>query len=216
MEFETEREQMVSEQIERRGITQPRLLAAMLQVPRHRFVPLLEVSHAYEDHPIQIGEGQTISQPYMVALMTSLLVLKGDENVLEIGTGSGYQAAILGQLARTVHTVELIPNLARHAQIVLEEIGINNVFVHVGDGSKGWPDAAPYQAIVVTAAAPRAPEPLLQQLTDGGWLVIPVGSKPNQDLQVWQRDGDRFDYEVSIPVVFVPLRGEFGWKEGLW
>jgi protein-L-isoaspartate(D-aspartate) O-methyltransferase len=216
MEFQSERERMVKEQIERRGVTEPRLLSVLRQVPRHRFVHLIDIPLAYQDHPIQIGEGQTISQPFIVALMTSLLVLQGDENVLEIGTGSGYQAAILGYMAKTVHTIERIPVLAERAQRVLSEIGLQNVFVHVGDGSLGWQEAAPYQAIMVTAAAPRAPEPLFQQLADGGRLVIPVGDRPNQELQVWQRDGDHFDYDVNIPVVFVPLRGEYGWKEGLW
>jgi protein-L-isoaspartate(D-aspartate) O-methyltransferase len=216
MEFKSERERMVKEQVERRGVTDPRLLSVLRQVPRHRFVHLIDIPLAYQDHPIQIGEGQTISQPFIVALMTSLLVLQGDENVLEIGTGSGYQAAILGYMAKTVHTIERIPVLAERAERVLGEIGLQNVFVHVGDGSLGWQEAAPYQAIMVTAAAPRAPEPLLQQLADGGRLVIPVGDRPNQELQVWQRDGDHFDYDVNIPVVFVPLRGEYGWKEGLW
>jgi protein-L-isoaspartate(D-aspartate) O-methyltransferase len=216
MEFVSEREMMVKEQVQRRGITEPRLLSVLRRVPRDRFVKLVDLPHAYEDHPLQIGEGQTISQPFIVALMTTLLGLQGDENVLEVGTGSGYQAAVLGYMAKTVHTVERIPSLAERAQRILREIGLNNVFVHLGDGSLGWQDAAPYQAIVVTAAAPQAPQSLLNQLTDGGRMVIPVGSKPDQELQVWQRNGDVFDYEVNIPVVFVPLRGEYGWKESLW
>jgi protein-L-isoaspartate(D-aspartate) O-methyltransferase len=145
--------------------------------------------------------------------MTSLLALQGKENVLEIGTGSGYQAAILGRMAGSVHTVELIASLGERARKILENLGFNNVVVHIGDGSEGWKDAAPYDAIVVTAAAPDVPAPLLQQLADGGRMVIPVGDRYAQELQVWERSGNRFDHEPSIPVVFVPLRGTYGWRD---
>jgi protein-L-isoaspartate(D-aspartate) O-methyltransferase len=172
--------------------------------------------HAYDDSPLPIGSGQTISQPYIVALMTSLVALQGDEIVLEIGTGSGYQAAVLACLAKTVHTIERHAALAGWAGSTLEDLAYKNVFVHLGDGSLGWPDAAPYQAIIVTAAAPRPPQPLLDQLDEGGRLVIPVGERRLQDLQVWQREGEHFTWETIIPVAFVPMRGEHGWKEDQW
>ena len=157
--YEAVRKLMVSEQIERRGIKNPRLLDVLRKVPRHRFVSAELEKKAYDDGPLPIGAGQTISQPFIVALMTSLLGLQGDENVLEIGTGSGYQAAILANLAKTVHTVERHAGLAEQARRVLAELGLANVFVHLADGSLGWPESAPYQAIIVTAAAPRPPQP---------------------------------------------------------
>jgi protein-L-isoaspartate(D-aspartate) O-methyltransferase len=214
--FEEKRLEMVYTQIEQRGLTEARLLQALRSVPRHRFVPLDVQEHAYDDGPLPIGSGQTISQPYIVALMTSLAALQGDENVLEIGTGSGYQAAVLVCLAKTVHTIERHPALAGWAGSTLEDLGYKNVTVHLGDGSLGWPEAAPYQAIIVTAAAPRPPQPLLDQLTEGGRLIIPVGERRQQDLQVWQREGGQFTWETIIPVAFVPMRGEHGWKEDQW
>jgi protein-L-isoaspartate(D-aspartate) O-methyltransferase len=214
--FEEKRQEMVYAQIERRGLNEPRLLQCLRSVPRHRFVPLDVQEHAYDDGPQPIGSGQTISQPYIVALMTSLAGLQGDENVLEIGTGSGYQAAVLACLAKTVHTIERHPALAGWAGSTLEDMGYKNVSVHLGDGSLGWPEAAPYQAILVTAAAPRPPQPLLDQLAEGGRLVIPVGERRQQDLQVWQREGGHFTWETIIPVAFVPMRGEHGWKEDQW
>ena len=211
-----QREQMVRKQIERRGIRDPRVLEAMRSVPRHLFVPAGMRERAYHDGPLPIGLGQTISQPYIVAVMTDLLELKGEETVLEVGTGSGYQAAVLGEMARCVHTVERHPHLARQAEAVLRELGLGNVVVHVGDGSLGWPQGAPYEAILVTAAAPSVPRALLEQLADGGRLVIPVGGRDGQDLQRWQRVGERFEHESIFPVVFVPLRGESGWGEDEW
>lgn len=210
------RKEMVMTQIKNRGITNHRILDVMCEIPRHLFVPPDMQGVAYEDGALPIGCGQTISQPYIVALMTNLLELKGDENVLEIGTGSGYQAAILGRLAKTVHTVERHPELAERARQVLAETGLTNVQVHVGDGSLGWKDAAPYQAILVTAAAPAPSEPLLSQLDEGGWLVLPVGSRHGQELQRWQREGDTFLQENILPVAFVPLRGKHGWKKNEW
>jgi protein-L-isoaspartate(D-aspartate) O-methyltransferase len=210
------REKMVSEQIARRGLQSPRLLEAFRSVPRHSFVPPDCQKNAYDDGPLPIGIGQTISQPYIVALMTSLLALEGDENVLEIGTGSGYQAAVLSRLAKTVHTIERHVPLAEHASEILSTLGYANIFVHTGDGTRGWPDDAPYQGILVTAAAPSPPQPLLDQLSEGGRLVIPVGDHYGQDLQVWERRDGKFEPESIIPVVFVPLRGEFGWKDEEW
>ncbi len=206
-----ERKRMVVEQIAARGIRDSRLLAVMEEIPRHRFLPPEERAWAYSDGPLPIGHGQTISQPYIVALMTELLALQGHERVLEVGTGSGYQAAILGKLATEVHTVEIIPELARKARRLLKQLGLTNVHVHVGDGSLGWPPAAPYDGILVAAAAPEVPQPLFDQLADGGRLVIPVGGRGFQELQLWKRKGDAFRQERNISVSFVPLRGEYGW-----
>lgn len=208
--------QMVKTQIAGRNIQDQRLLEVMQQVPRHLFVPEDVRSLAYRDSPLPIGDGQTISQPYIVALMTVLLKLEGEENVLEIGTGSGYQAAILSRLAKTVHTVERHPRLAATASRTLQELGYTNVFVHQGDGSLGWPEAAPYDAIMITAAAPAVPPPLLQQLSEKGRLVLPIGNRFNQDLQRWQRVGSHYQSESFLPVAFVPLLGVHGWVEELW
>lgn len=206
-----ERKRMVVEQIAARGIRDPRLLTVMEEIPRHRFLPAEEQTWAYSDGPLPIGHGQTISQPYIVALMTELLALQGHERVLEVGTGSGYQAAILGKLAAEVHSVEIIPELAKKARRILKQLGLTNVHVHIGDGSLGWPPAAPYDGILVAAAAPDVPQPLLEQLSDGGRLVIPVGGRGFQELQLWKRKGDAYRQERNISVSFVPLRGEYGW-----
>jgi protein-L-isoaspartate(D-aspartate) O-methyltransferase len=214
--FERERHRMVYEQIERRGIRHPGVLGAMRTVPRHLFVPSELRERAYEDGALSIGSGQTISQPYIVALMTSLLALQGDENILEVGTGSGYQAAILSYLGRTVHTVERHAALAKEAEYRLYSLGLDNVIVHEGDGSLGWPEEAPYQAILVTAAAPVLPEVIGEQLDEGGRLVVPVGARRKQELQLWQREAGRLDYESIIPVAFVPLRGAYGWRDEEW
>ncbi len=215
-EYAYRRLRMVEEQLYQRDIRDRRVLEAMARVPRHLFVPPEYRSHAYADGPLPIGESQTISQPYIVALMTQMLALKGDEKVLEVGTGSGYQAAILGLLGREVHTVERFPDLAERAARVLDELGYKNVYVHVGDGSLGWPGNAPYKAIIVTAAAPRTPQPLLDQLEDGGRLVIPIGGYGGQYLELWERHGDDYTHEAVAPVAFVPLRGQYGWDEDRW
>jgi len=211
-EYSQERKRMVVEQIASRGLRDPRLLAVMEAVPRHRFVPSDHLNWAYADGPLPIGFGQTISQPYIVAFMTDALHLIGSERVLEVGTGSGYQAAILGQMAAEVHTVEFIPELAAQAERVLQELGFTNVHVHSGDGSLGWPEAAPYDSILVAAAAPRLPQPLMDQLAEGGRIILPVGSRGFQQLEVWERRGKKFKHEASIPVAFVPLHGEHGWR----
>lgn len=208
--------EMVENQIVRRGLHNPRLIEAFRKVPRHTFVPPECEKNAYDDGPLPIGLGQTISQPYIVALMTNLLQLEGNETVLEIGTGSGYQAAILGELAQTVHSVEQRPALADRASQRLAELGYANIFCHCGDGTLGWSAAAPYQGILVTAAAPTPPQPLLDQLADGGKLVIPVGNHYGQELQLWQRHGSSFEPETIIPVTFVPLRGIYGWTDEDW
>jgi len=208
------RERMVKEQIEGRGVREPHLLSVLRKVPRHEFVPQDYLDLAYADRPLPIGFQQTISQPYIVALMTELLRLKGEERVLEVGTGSGYQAAILSKLVLEVHTVEYIPELAERARENLSSYW--NVSVHFGDGSLGWPEAAPYNGILVAAAAPKAPNLLLKQLADEGVLVIPIGGKAMQMLQVWTRKGDAYASSSISPVAFVPLRGEQGWDKKKW
>ena len=214
--YERKRKQMVKTQITRRGLREPQLLAAFESIPRHLFVPQEYRYAAYDDSPLPIGFSQTISQPYIVALMTDLLGLKGDERVLEIGTGSGYQAAMLGMMANEVHTVEFVPELAKRADKLLKELGLDNVHVHIGDGSLGWPDSAPYAGILVAAAAPQAPKPLLEQLDDGGHLVLPVGGRGMQNLEVWERKGKDFNSKIETAVAFVPLRGEQGWDRKEW
>ncbi|MCK5314294.1 MAG: protein-L-isoaspartate(D-aspartate) O-methyltransferase, partial [Anaerolineales bacterium] len=166
--------------------------------------------------PLPIGSSQTISQPYIVALMTQMLRLEGDETVLEVGTGSGYQAAILAYLASVVHTIERHAELAEHASQVLSSLELTNVHVHISDGSLGLPEFAPYQAILVTAAAPEVPQTLLSQLDDGGRLVLPVGGRLGQVLERWERRGSEYTSESLVPVAFVPLRGRYGWQEGEW
>lgn len=212
-QFKKLRDAMVSEQIEGRRLKNPALLNAMRSIPRHRFVPPDYQEAAYEDRPLLIGENQTISQPYIVALMTNLLRLSGDETVLEIGTGSGYQAAVLAALSKQVYTIERHPSLAKRAQTTLQELGIQNVYVLEGDGSCGWPENAPYDGIMVTAAAPKIPEPLLEQLQVGGRLVLPVGGLGLQSLQTWDKTESGYQHETVVPVAFVPLRGQYGFKK---
>jgi protein-L-isoaspartate(D-aspartate) O-methyltransferase len=205
--------ELLHDQLRRRGVTDPAVLAAMASVPREAFVPE-DLRHlAYRDGPLPIGEGQTISQPYIVAHMIELLALGPEDRVLEIGTGSGYGAAILGRIAASVYTVERRPSLAAAARERLSRLGCNNVLVLVGDGTLGWPAHAPYDAIVSTAGAPRVPKPLKEQLAVGGRLVLPVGSTP--EMQVLVRlckiAVDRFEEEYLEPVRFVPLIGEAAW-----
>lgn len=207
------RANMVEYQLRRRGIKDERVLQAFMKVPRHKFVQPKDLWRAYEDYPLPIGYGQTISQPYIVAVMTELLELKGDERVLEVGTGSGYQAAILAELSKEVFTIERIPELAQRSQKLLRELGYENVRVVVGDGSKGLPQFAPYDAIIVTAAAPKPPKPLLEQLKEGGRLVIPIGTHKLQDLTRITKIGSEFKTENFGPCLFVPLIGEEGWRE---
>jgi protein-L-isoaspartate(D-aspartate) O-methyltransferase len=215
-EFAVQREVMVREQIERRGVRDPRVLDALRAVPRHLFVPSNQRHRAYADGALPINMEQTISQPYIVALMTELMELKGGETVLEVGTGSGYQAAVLAQIAAQVHSIERHGPLAQTAREVLASLGIKNIQVHTGDGTLGLPEFGPYEAIMVTAAAPQAPQSLLDQLVDGGRLVIPVGGKHSQRLGVWRRKGTRFKQTTITAVVFVPLLGDEGWSEKDW
>lgn len=215
-QYTAERIRMVDEQLAARDIRDERVQQAFRKVPRHQFVPAESRHLAYMDGPLPIGQSQTISQPYIVALMSQLLGLEGDEVVLEIGTGSGYQAAILACLAGEVHTIERHQALADSAASVLHTLGYDNVHVHVADGTLGWPDNTPYAGILVTAAAPSVPKPLLDQLEDGGRLVVPVGGRGTQFLECWQRKGSDFDCDQIAPVAFVPLIGEQGWEEGHW
>ncbi len=215
-EYVTRRESMVTNQIIQRGITEKRLLNAMRTVPRHLFVPAGYKRYAYSDHPLPIGEGQTISQPYMVALMTNLLVLTGVEKVLEIGTGSGYQAAILAHLAAEVHTVEILPHVADKASKILTSLGYTNIFQHIGDGSFGWPEMAPYDAIIVTAAAKETPQTYFDQLKPSGRLVIPTGGPSLQHIQRWTNENNEWIPESILAVSFVPLRGAEGWTRDEW
>ena len=211
-EFAAVRNRMVDTQIEVRGIADPRVLAAMRRVPRHRFVPQSLWDQAYNDYPLPIGEDQTISQPYIVALMTEALELQDTDRVLEIGTGSGYQAAVLAELAAEVYSIDRLASLAEQARMVLMELGYKNFQVRVGDGTLGWPEEAPFDAILVTAGTPQVPRPLVEQLALGGRLVVPVGDRFSQTLTRARmtRDGVKFDYLGGCR--FVRLIGKYGWQ----
>jgi len=202
-----EKRRAMVEKIAEMGVRDERVLEVMKKVPRHEFVPANLVEQAYEDGPLPIGEGQTISQPYVVAYMTELLRLGPGHRVLEIGTGSGYQAAVLAELAGEIYTIEIIPELGKRAAATFERLGYDNVYSRIGDGYQGWPEAAPFDAIIVTAAAPRVPEPLIEQLADGGRMVIPVG-RHGQDVTLVTKRGDRIDRQRLLPVIFVPMTGE--------
>ena len=204
---------MVEFQIEARGVRNPRVLEAMRTVPRHLFVPETYREAAYNDSPLPIGHGQTISQPYIVAVMTELLELDAGDKVLEIGGGSGYQAAILATLAKEVVTIERIPEVARTARENLRAAGISNVEVVVADGTEGYAQSAPYNAIIVTAATPDIPKPLIEQLADGGRLVAPTGGRDLQTLVKLVKSGETITRSSHGGVVFVPLLGHYGWPE---
>ncbi|MBI1978227.1 MAG: protein-L-isoaspartate(D-aspartate) O-methyltransferase [Candidatus Omnitrophica bacterium] len=206
-DMEKARESMVREQIEARGVKNPLVLQAMKKVERHKFVPPLFRPLAYRDGPLPIGEDQTISQPYIVALMTELLDLSAEARVLEVGTGSGYQAAVLSEIVKEVYTIEIIPSLAESAAERLKELGYQNVFVRAGDGYLGWPERAPFDGIIVTAAPDEIPKPLLDQLKVGGKMVIPVGNYPDQTLYLVQKQEKGFNQQEVIPVRFVPMTG---------
>ena len=201
---------MVRTQIESRGIRDNRVLSAAGRVPRELFVPENMRDRAYSDSPLPVGEGQTISQPYIVALMTECLELEGSEKVLEIGTGSGYQAALLAELAEKVYTVERVESLAASARRAIESLGYDNVEFRVGDGSEGWEEHAPYDGIMVTAGAPKVPAALTEQLAEGGRLVVPVGGRGLQDLVVIKKEGGQLKSRRVSGCVFVPLIGKYG------
>jgi protein-L-isoaspartate(D-aspartate) O-methyltransferase len=211
--FEEARQWMVERQLAQRGIADERVLQAMRTVPRHKFVPEDLWDMAYRDTPLPIGHDQTISQPYIVAYMTQMLHLTPDDRVLEVGTGSGYQAAILSQLAKQVYTIERMKGLAQRADQILQELGYQNIQVRLGDGGYGWPDAAPFNAIIITAAAPEIPSPLIAQLAEGAPLVAPIGPAGYQELVRLYKKGDQTKLEHLVPVAFVPLVGEHGWRE---
>jgi len=205
---------MVENQIKRRGITDERVLAAMEEVPRHEFVEESLKGVAYQDGPLPIGLDQTISQPYIVALMTELLDVSEEHKVLEVGTGSGYQAAVISLLAMSVITVERVPKLFKEAKDTLRKLGYNNITVVMADGSIGYREYAPYDRIIVTAAAPSVPDDLINQLADNGKIVIPVGDIISQQLVVLRKEGSKTIRTDSIGVRFVPLRGRKGWQDG--
>ncbi len=212
-EYAGQRAEMIERQLRRRGIMDAAVLAAMLAVPRHEFVPEELRSRAYEDAPLPIGGGQTISQPYIVAAMTSALRLQPGDRVLEIGTGCGFQAAVLSHLAREVFTIELRPELASAASEQLARLGYHNVHVHCGDGTLGLPEFAPFDGILVAAAAPGVPEPLLAQLAEAGRLIIPVGDADNQELRLVEKHAGEFSSKMLEGCRFVPLVGHHGWQK---
>jgi protein-L-isoaspartate(D-aspartate) O-methyltransferase len=200
---------MVEEQIRARGITNKTVLEAMRRVPRHEFVPTSYQRQAYEDYPLPIGHGQTISQPYIVAFMTELLDLKPGEKVLEIGTGSGYQAAVLAEITTNVFTIEIVEELGRRAEADLTRLGYKHVKVKTGDGYQGWPEHAPFDAIIVTCSPDHVPKPLIEQLKDGGRMVIPVGDvRTGQDLYLLEKQGNDLRRRAVLPVRFVPMTGK--------
>ena len=208
-----ERERMVDEQLIARGISDPRVVAAMRRIPRHLFVEEALQDGAYGDHALPIGDGQTISQPFMVGKMTELLQLTGTEKVLEIGTGSGYQAAVLGELSARVCTVERIPRLAKRAREVLEQLGCRNVWVRVANGTLGWPDEAPFERILVAAGGPNVPPPLFEQLGEGGRMVMPVGEAATQVLKLIEKRDGEMRVSEHAACVFVKLVGKYAWDD---
>ena len=213
MSWDRKRDRMIEEQIRARGIRDRSVLATMRKVPRHRFVEEALRDRSYLDKALPIGEKQTISQPFIVALMSAALELRGGERVLELGTGSGYQTAILAELAETVFTVERLPGLARQGRQRLERLGYYNVLVQIGDGTIGWSEHAPFDAIIVTAAGPKVPRPLLEQLAVGGRLVMPIGTGDEQVLiRIWRHEGGFREEELGT-CHFVPLIGRYGWEK---
>jgi protein-L-isoaspartate(D-aspartate) O-methyltransferase len=208
----SKRHRMVDYQIKARGLEDKRIIDAFLKVERHRFVPEIYISNAYEDRPLPIGEGQTISQPFIVAYMTYILNLTKSDKVLEIGTGSGYQAAILGELSDHVYSIEVIPSLGQKAEGLLQGLGYTNVRVKIGDGYQGWQEHAPYDAIIVTCAPSHIPEPLKDQLKEGGRMIIPVGEGYSQNLVLLQKKDDQLIKKNVFPVLFVPMVDDTGKK----
>ena len=212
MNFDLLRKNMVEDQLAKRGITNSLVLEAFNKVPRHRFVPPDKIKDAYSDHPLPIGNGQTISQPYIVALMTERLDLTGKEKVLEIGTGSGYQAAILSELAKEVYTVERVPNLSKNAQELLMGLGYKNIHFKVSDGTIGWEEKSLFDRIIITAYCPEIPSPLIRELNESGKMILPLGDSFSQMLTLVEKiNGDLYSRDIC-PCVFVPLVGAYGVK----
>lgn len=211
IDYDILRKRMVEEQLIPRGIKDKKVLDAFYKVPRHRFISEELRDNAYADYPIPIGEGQTISQPYIVALMTECLDLSGREKVLEIGTGSGYQAAILAELTEKVYSIERFESLAKRAGSILNELGYKNIQIKIGDGTLGWPEESSFERIIITAASPRIPLPLTEQLSENGKLVIPLGEGFGQVLTVVEKKDNRLQYREVCGCVFVPLVGKYGY-----
>ena len=207
------RQKMVNEQIIAREITDERVIDAILKIPRHEFVDPAFCNESYNDYPLPIDCDQTISQPYMVALMTQILELTGQEKVLEIGTGSGYQTAILSELSRYVYSVERFEKLADSAKKIIEKLNYTNISIKVGDGTKGWVDFSPFDCIIITASSPKIPGPLIDQLKDNGRMIIPIGESFSQELILIRKKGDEIITKSICGCVFVPLVGDYGWKE---
>ena len=213
-EYTSKRQKMVETQLIPRGIKDPRVIDAMKKVPRHLFLDEALWSEAYEDHPVPIGEKQTISQPFIVAIMTEALQLKGREKILEVGTGSGYQTAILAELADQVYSIERLPSIAKRARKILDQLKYSRIVITIGDGTLGWKEHSPYDSIIVTAASPYPPKTLLEQLRIGGRLIIPLGDEFTQDLTLYTRETrDDYNKESYGSCRFVKLIGEMGWKE---
>ncbi len=210
MDYGVLRKKMVEEQISSRGITDNRVLDVFYKVERHKFVPQDLQAEAYSDFPLAIGQGQTISQPYIAALMTEQLDLTGVEKVLEIGTGSGFQAAILAELAREVYTIERVESLGKAAEKLLKELGYENIKVRIGDGTSGWKEEAPFDRIIITAAGGNIPSPLIEQLKDNGKLILPLGESLSQVLTLVEKKGDELNYKDICNCMFVPLIGQYG------
>jgi protein-L-isoaspartate(D-aspartate) O-methyltransferase len=209
-DFHQWREKMVKDQLEKRGIKSSEVLKAMRKVERHRFVPEAVMQHAYDDRPLPIGEGQTISQPYVVAFMTQVLELKSSDKVLEIGTGSGYQAAILAEICKEVYTIEIVEVLGANAKKLLESLHYKNIFTKIGDGYLGWPEASPFDAIIVTCSPTHVPQPLQDQLREGGRMIIPVGEKYTQELVLLTKKNGKLVRQNQMPVLFVPMKDKSG------
>jgi protein-L-isoaspartate(D-aspartate) O-methyltransferase len=207
-DFAEQRQRMVERQLKFRGIKDERVLAAMAKVPREEFIPVDARADAYEDGPLPIGYGQTISQPYIVAFMTEQLRPKPSDRVLEIGSGSGYQAAILAELVSKVYSIEIVEPLAKTAEATLQRLGYKNVHVKVGDGYKGWPEEAPFDAVIVTCAPDHVPQPLTEQLKEGGRMIIPVGGFGDQELYLLEKQNGQLQRRAVLPVRFVPMAGE--------
>ncbi len=209
-DFNRLREKMVEDQIARRGIKSKPVLEAMRKVERHKFVPRNVIDGAYNDFPLPIGEGQTISQPYIVAFMTEALALKPTDRVLEIGTGSGYQAAILGEIVEEVYTIEIVEVLGQRSDSLLKKLGYQNIFVRIGDGYRGWPEEAPFDAIIVTCSPRKVPQPLQDQLAEGGRMIIPVGESYTQELVLITKEKGKLKQQSRLPVMFVPMKDSGG------
>jgi protein-L-isoaspartate(D-aspartate) O-methyltransferase len=213
MDYEELRKLMIKTQLLPRGIKDKRVLEAMERVPRHLFVDSSNITNAYSDMALPIGEGQTISQPYMVAVMTELLELNGTQKILEIGTGSGYQTAVLAELSQAVYTIERIASLAEKAKKRFQNLSYLNIHIKADDGTLGWPEEAPFHRIIITAGSPEIPTPLIEQLAEGGIIVIPVGDLYSQQLLKYRKSGRNPIIEYHTPCVFVPLIGQYGWQK---